>query len=323
MSFTSRCISRLTVGVALSFVVVLVCRFSPGQEQPQKAKAKKADRANRKTEWVWSNPQTPAGTQHKTFKSDVLEGQEVSYLFWAPPGYDTLLRYPVAYFLHGGGGGYANIPETFLPQAEQSIKKGDVPPFIGIVVNGLAGSFYTDAKDSPVETILMKELLPHVDATYPTNGVRLIEGFSMGGRGATYLAFNYPEKFRGVVNCSGAVHDWAFFSRLTNLGVADKFGSEEKFVAAWPFTLVKRNAEKIRSRFQSGIFTAVGDADTSRGNTYEWCTKLHTAAQEAMIPSQFFVAKDVKHSYERLMSDPTVSKPHLAYYAAVFSQTCP
>ena len=55
---------------------------------------------------------------------------------------------------------------------------------------------------------------------------------------------------------------------------------------AWPFTLAKKNAEAIRSPFPAGVFTAVGDADTGRGNTCQWCIKLHETLAEQKIPSQ-------------------------------------
>src|SRR5262245_3417130 len=215
----------LTLAFASLSVSIAQDAAAAAQAQPaakQKAKKKGGASKNKASEapqWVWSNPQSPAGTQHKTFKSATLNGQEMSYLLWTPPGYDPqdqTKRYPVAYLLHGGGGNYQHIPEAFLPQAAEAIKAGTVPPFLAIAVNGLPSSFYVDSHDgrTPVESILIKDLLPHVDATYRTNGVRLIEGFSMGGRGATYLAFKYPDKFRGMADFAGAIHDWSFFSRL-------------------------------------------------------------------------------------------------------------
>src|SRR5262245_33949319 len=97
--------------------------------------------------WIWPGAKTPAGTKLKAFPSATLNGQQVSYLLWEPPGFDAddkSKRYPVAYFLHGGGGNYTHIPEAFLPQAEQAILEGKLPPFLGIVVNGLPSSFYSD-----------------------------------------------------------------------------------------------------------------------------------------------------------------------------------
>jgi len=296
------------------------------QPQPSRQEKKKNRAANKKSDdtprWVWPNPQTPADTQFKTFKSPTLAGQEVSYLLWTPPGYDEsdqAKRYPVAYFLHGGGGNYSHMPEAFLPQAAEAMKAGTLPPFLGIVVNGLPSSFYVDSKDgsTPVESILMKDLLPHVDATYRTNGVRLIEGFSMGGRGATYLAFKYPDKFRGMADFAGAIHDWGFFSRMQV--VAQLFEDEKDFAEAWPFNLVRRNAAAVNANSPAGLFIVVGDNDTGRGNTYEWNIKLHETLDELKIKNELHVVKGVRHSYQLLAADLEVAKAHLKYYASVFA----
>jgi S-formylglutathione hydrolase FrmB len=315
-----RCIWHVTLGGLLALALSIVAASSQEQaaEVQKKQKdheAKKKERAAKtKTEtpqWVWTNPQTPAGTQFKTFRSATLQGQEVSYLFWAPPGYDRdqTKRYPVAYFLHGGGGNYSHIPEAFLPQAAAAI---------GIVVNGLPSSFYVDSRDgrTPVESILMNDLLPHVDATYRTNSVRLVEGFSMGGRGATYLAFKYPDKFRGMADFAGAIHDWSFFSRMQV--VAQLFDDEKAFAESWPFNLVRNNAAAVQTSFPAGVLLAVGDQDTGRGNTYEWNVKLHETLDELKIKNELNVVKGVRHSYQLLAADPEASRRHLAYYAAVF-----
>lgn len=276
----------------------------------------------REAAWVWKDPQTPAGATHKTFKSATLKGQEVSYLLWTPPGFDpqdTAKRYPVAYFLHGGGGNYMHIPEAFLPQAERAIRAGKLTPFLGIVVNGLPSSLYVDSLDcrTPVESVLIKDLLPHVDATYPTSGVRLIEGFSMGGRGAVYLAFKYPDKFRGVADFSGAIHGWEFFSRMKT--VAQLFPDEAGFDESWPFNLARKNAADIRQNFPRGVFIAVGDADTGRGNTYEWNRKLSTTLDELQIRNELQVVKGIRHSYKLLAEDESLAQRHIEYYASVFA----
>lgn len=313
----ARALSLSFVVAALSVLCTLVHAQQPRQRNKDKAARDPAPR------WVWNDPQTPAGTQHKTFKSAALNGQEVSYLFWAPPGYesrDSRTRYPVAYFLHGGGGGYANIPEAFLPQAAAAIVAGTLPPFLGIVVNGLPSSFYVDSQDgsTPVESIIINDLLPHIDATYPTNGVRLVEGFSMGGRGCTYFGFKYPEKFHGVADFAGAIHDWGFFEQMSV--VARLFPDQQAFDDAWIFNLAKRNADAIRAQLAAGVLIVVGDRDTNRGNTYEWNKKLHATLDELHIPNQLLVVPGVRHSYQLLAADENVARRHLAYYAAVFGQ---
>ena len=61
---------------------------------------------------------------------------------------------------------------------------------------------------SCVESILIKEFIPHVDRTYRTIAERkgrCIEGFSMGGRGSARLAVKYPDLFCSLFCQAGKV----------------------------------------------------------------------------------------------------------------------
>jgi endo-1,4-beta-xylanase len=64
---------------------------------------------------------------------------------------------------------------------------------------------YVDWKDgsAPMETIIVKELVPHIDATYRTIATRegrLLDGYSMGGYGAARLGFKYHDLFLAVAS---------------------------------------------------------------------------------------------------------------------------
>jgi S-formylglutathione hydrolase FrmB len=272
--------------------------------------------------WVWPDDKEVAGCAFKTFESATIK-QKVSYLVWLPPGYDpkaTQTRYPVIYFLHGGGGNYRNIPEAFIPQIAAAIKEGRMPPVIGVVVNGLGRSLYIDSADgeTPVESIIIKELIPHIDATYLTDPKRrAIEGFSMGGYGATHLAFKYPDLFIGLADFAGAVQGWEFFGRVANL--SKPWGGEERFLAEWPMTLARKNTEAIRKNLPQ-VFLAVGNLDTGRGSTLGSTTKLHQLLDELKIPNQLIVVPGVKHSYENLCKHASVTEKHIKYYAEVFGR---
>ncbi len=55
--------------------------------------------------------------------------------------------------------------------------------------------------------MVIKDLIPHIDATYrtiPRREARVLEGLSMGGYGAFHLGFKYPEMF-GMISgmCNG------------------------------------------------------------------------------------------------------------------------
>lgn len=275
-----------------------------------------------KNNWVWPNPKEPAGCKAKTFHAATIK-QEVSYLIWLPPGYDAedeQTRYPVVYFLHGGGGNYEHIPAAFLPQVAEAIKAQRMPPILGVVVNGLGGSLYIDSADgtTPVESVLIKDLLPHIDATYRTDPHRrVLEGFSMGGYGVTHLAFKYPDRFVGVADFAGAIQGWEFFGRVPN--ISRPWGGEERFLAEWPVTLARKNADAIRQNIAQ-VFIAVGDRDTGRGSTLDSNTKLHQLLDELKIPNQLTIVPDVKHSYQNLCEYPAVVEKHIKFYADLFGK---
>ena len=73
-----------------------------------------------------------------------------------------------------------------------------------VFANGGRNSAYIDAVDGTVmpETMIIKELIPHIDTTYRTIGQRsgrAIQGFSMGGGGSLRLAAKFPDLFSSVV----------------------------------------------------------------------------------------------------------------------------
>ena len=90
-----------------------------------------------------------------------------------------------------------------------------MPPAVVILVQAPNRAFYIDSKDGafPVESVIIKNLVPHVDATYRTitrREGRAIEGHSMGGFGALRLAFKYPELFASVSSFAAALVEAPF-----------------------------------------------------------------------------------------------------------------
>src|SRR5204863_8096931 len=83
-------------------------------------------------------------------------------------------------------------------------RKAKLPPLIFVVVNGGRYTRYYDSLDHSImmETTVIQELIPHIDATYrtvATSGGRAIQGESMGGMGSLKFAFKYPELFSSAV----------------------------------------------------------------------------------------------------------------------------
>jgi poly(3-hydroxybutyrate) depolymerase len=157
---------------------------------------------DRSLPWVTSAVQAP-GVQHVVFESAAV-GAPVSYHIYLPERYaaDPTRRFPVLYWLHGAGsalGGIGQISAFFA----QAMTRGDIPPALIVFPNGLGESMWTNSKDGrvPMETVVVRDLLNHVDATFRTvarRDGRILEGFSMGGRGAGRLGFRYPELFATV-----------------------------------------------------------------------------------------------------------------------------
>lgn len=151
----------------------------------------------------WAQKILPPTVKHATFKSPSM-GIDVGYYIYLPPGYESSQeRYPVVYHLHGGRPGSESKSVRVASYVDAAIKKGTIKPTIYVFPNGGPVSWYDmpDLKNGMGETVFVKELLPHIDATYRTWGTRegrALEGYSQGGRGTTRIMFKHPELFLSV-----------------------------------------------------------------------------------------------------------------------------
>lgn len=150
-------------------------------------------------QWITSAVTAPR-VQYRTFQS-VAAGTTVSFHIYTPPAYDTQpsQRFPVLYWLHGSSSTTAGIAQVTNWFAS-AMGRGDLPPMLVVFPNGWPNGMYCDAADGTraVETVIMQDLIPHVDATFRTIASRrgrIIEGFSMGGYGTGRLGFKYSDRF--------------------------------------------------------------------------------------------------------------------------------
>jgi len=147
-----------------------------------------------------------------------------------------------------------------------------------VFVNGIRNSFYCDSADGkvPVETVIVKDLIPHIDATYRTlasRGSRIIEGFSMGGFGAAHLGFKYPELFGAVSIIDGALVDLnTMQTRHAEIYQRIFGGSPERFAADNPRELASKNQDAIRGKTK--IRFAVGALVPGNRSFHEQLTDL-------------------------------------------------
>jgi enterochelin esterase-like enzyme len=254
---------------------------------------------------------------------------KVSYHLYIPEVYDTerTRRFPVLYWLHGTGGGVPGIApvSAFFDDA---IREGKIPPMLVVFPNGLAAGMWCDSKDgsAPIETILVKELVPHIDAvfrTIPARSGRLIEGFSMGGYGAARLGFKYPQYFGAVSILAGGPLDLDFKGPRAEGNPAERerilqetFGGDmEYFKAQSPVTVIQQQANLVRGNVRVRI--AVG----SRDNTAQLNRAYSKLLNGLNIAHSFTMILDVGHDTRALLSG--LGESNWEFYRAVFGQLSP
>lgn len=250
----------------------------------------------------WSNQppwaQEPGGPRHNTFRSELVK-QDVGYTIWLPPAYEARPegRFPVVYSLHGITGDEVDGARRFARILQGAIEAGQCPPTILVMVNGYRDSFYVDSVDKtvPMESIIITELIPHVDATYRTVADRKgrgIAGFSMGGYGAMRLGLKYTDVFSSIVSMGGA-----FVGEDTgrSRGGAAFGGNMEYFRACDPANIARANAGKIRAA-RMEILMACGDQDGLMGRNRQMSALL----TELGIVHRFVSVPGVGHDHSAM-----------------------
>ena len=221
---------------------------------------------------IWINKpgpgELPRGVIHNTFLSEAHR-TDVGYCIYLPPGYetDTGQRYPVIYNLHGAGG---NELHSFDEVAvlDKGIHSGRWPPMIVVMPNGGKRTFFKDSHDGRYmsETLIIRELIPHIDGNYRTiaaRGGRCIEGHSMGGRGATRLAMKYPSLFCSLFNFAGNVPRTSahFDPSKPDTYPNNYLGPDQQaYIDNDAFELLKQNLADIRGKLRIQMWCGTQDA---------------------------------------------------------------
>ncbi|HLP86222.1 MAG TPA: alpha/beta hydrolase-fold protein [Phycisphaerales bacterium] len=256
-------------------------------------------------------PITAPRVQYRTFAS-VAAGTTVSFHVYTPPAYDTqpLQRFPVLYWLHGSGSatsGIAPVSSWFAG----AMSRGDVLPMIIVFPNGMPNGMYCDAANGtrPLETVIMQELIPHVDATFRTiadRRGRILEGFSMGGYGTGRLAFKYSDRFVAASMLGAGPVQLDFMNPPPGTDVspaaraaifADVWNSDPAaFFAASPWNQAQINAEAIRDNALK-LRLAVGTSDAMLGPNAD----LHAHLISLNIPHSWQTYPGIGHDPLPLM----------------------
>ena len=291
-----------------------------GAESARPAAPAKTPQYNQQLTWLDPNTSEPSGTHYGKLKSNLAKS-EYSYLIYLPPTYESepARRYPVIYWLHGGGGDQ-RVGAFFVEGMDNAIRAKRVPETLIVLVNGVGGSLYSDFIDGtkPVESVIIQELIPHIDQTYRTVGTRetrAIEGFSMGGFGALHLGFKYPSLFGSVTGIShapiGPDVDPEFRSqKVWQYGPYQ--GNAEYFKDNDPFQLAEKNADILREGTRIRLIVGDGDKPQTVARTKE----LHDKLDGLNVRHTLITVPGVGHQCPRLYEK--MGESEFSYYSEVF-----
>ncbi|MEB3197908.1 MAG: alpha/beta hydrolase-fold protein [Candidatus Sericytochromatia bacterium] len=228
----------------------------------------KTSGANR---WM-TQPAQGVRTQFRTFYSQAARS-EVSYHLYVPAAYEQQRRqrFPVLYWLHGTGAGTSAIP-FLTEQIDQAIRAGKLPPMLVVFPNGQDISMWSNSKDgkTPMETVVVKELVPHLDRTFRTQAQRegrLLEGMSMGGYGAARLGFEHSQTFGAISMLGAGPLDLAFQGPKAEANPALRegvlsvtFGNDMAYYQKLsPWRTAERQARHLRGRLKLRML--IGERD--------------------------------------------------------------
>jgi S-formylglutathione hydrolase FrmB len=196
--------------------------------------------------------------------------------------------------------------------------------------NGMTYSMWCDSKDGtvPMESVVVDDLIPHVDATFRTiarrNG-RILDGFSMGGQGAGRLGLRRPDLFAGVsmlgagpiqLDFMDAPDDTTTPPKLRAQIYENVWGSDpEYYLAQHPTTIAAARAPALLAA-QTRIRQGIGSLDALLPMNQDFEALL----TELGVPHSFTVVPGVDHDPSGVLSG--LGQANWDFYNAALAIPC-
>ena len=279
----------------------------------------------------WTTPPVTApGVEYRTFSS-AAAGTTVSYHVYLPPAYAAQpnRRFPVLYWLHGSGSPTDGIA-TVTSFVSTAMAQDKIPPMIIAFPNGMNYSMWCDSKNGvvPMETVVLDDLIPHIDATFrtvPRRSGRILDGFSMGGAGTARLGFRRPDLFAGVSMLgAGPIQD-DFLDEPPGSAVPPKqraaiyemvWGSDPLYYLSQnPQTIVTDRAEAVKSA-QMRVRQGIGSLDALLPMNQDFDALLTNLG----IPHTLTVLPGLDHNSGAVLS--TLGQANWDFYNAALAIPC-
>ena len=235
----------------------------------------------------------------KYFYSHILN-HEIGYNIYLPPGYkDCDEKYPVVYHIHGWKG---NESSEIWPLEKVYKSRRAITVFANAISSE---DNYFDAL-LQIESIIIKELIPHIEEQYITELTResrMLSGFSMGGNMAFYYAIKHPELFGAVTSYAGTYHH-LYHKEYRTVGVAPEKAIElyeDMLRQKWYLEennilcLVRQNSDRIRNNLK--ITMHIGTADIL------FCDNeiLHLYLDSLNIPHEYRLYEEIGHDLGKIL----------------------
>ncbi len=233
-------------------LTLVACSNTPNKGMP--VEPSHEQQAQAENEWIAPKKALPNNSISYQLYDTPARGKQTqgSYLIYLPDGYeaDSSKRYPVIYWLHGGfGSQYEGL--FAMQNLSQAMAEKKMPEAIIVAPHLLPMGWYVNSIDGkrPLETIMVQNLVPHIDAKYRTKNdkrYRAVEGMSMGGYGALRFGLKYPELF-GVVSAY-APSILRAMSQEPSYRTLSTFGTDERdFYAQSPWYLFEQKGSQVAS----------------------------------------------------------------------------
>lgn len=232
-------------------------------------------------------PDVPRGEVRERWYLSKLTGKWRRAHVYTPPDYDkkTRSRYPVLYLQHGAGENERGWVEqgraNFI--LDNLIAAGKAKPMIVVVDTGyaaFAGTMAGTNRAAPTaafEDVMLKELIPMIDATYRTQADRknrAMAGLSMGSGQTLNLTLRHLDQFAWIGAMSGPPRQ-GFEVKTAYDGVfADATAFNKKVKLLW---------------FSAGTAEARFHAST---------VAIHEALNQAGIRNVFYSSPGTDHEWQ-------------------------
>ncbi len=201
------------------------------------------------------------GQRPHAFRRTINKTVSSKYLLSLPQDYEKQgKRWPLILYLHGGSRRGDDIEMVRAFGLPQIIEKDPSFPFIVVSPQCPQGEIWTD-------TDALINLLDEVTNKYAVDRERIyLTGHSMGGRGAWYLAYKYPERFAAIAPMAGpaTISTWA--TRLKDMPVWVFHGAKDKDV---PLSESEQMVNALKAIGNNAKFTIYPDRDHFILDTYE------------------------------------------------------